>query len=98
MMTRQQYMLTKLAEECSEVSQIALKAQQFGLTEVMPGQPFNNAERCHHELDDLMAVVEVLNQKYGLGYVPDRARVEAKFQKLEKYLDYSTELGLVSRS
>ena len=64
-MNHLQHYLTKLAEECSEVAQIALKTQQFGPGEVMPGQPLNNFERCHLELDDLWAMVEELNEKFG---------------------------------
>lgn len=56
-----QYYLAKLAEEGSEVSQIALKTVQFGPNERMPDQPLNNFERCHLELDDLNAMVEELN-------------------------------------
>lgn len=90
-----QYYLTKLAEEGSEVAQIALKAQQFGAHEVMPGQPLNNFERCHQELDDLWAIVEELNEKFGFGYTPNKERVEAKKMKVRKYLSYSIHLGMV---
>lgn len=92
-----QYYLTKLAEEAAEVGQIALKAQQFGPQEVMPGQPLNNFERCHLELDDLHAMVEELNEKFGFGYTPNRERIEAKKQKVEKFLGYSTRLGMVKK-
>lgn len=51
-MDKLQYLLTKLAEEGSEVAQIALKTQQFGPHEVMPGQPLSNFQRCHHEIDE----------------------------------------------
>lgn len=87
-----QYYLMKMAEEGSEVAQIALKTQQFGPNEVMPGQNLNNFERCHQELDDLQAMVEELNDKFGFGYVPSRERIEAKKAKVRKYLDYSIHL------
>lgn len=90
-----QYYLTKLAEECSEVAQIALKTQQFGPTEIMPGQPLTNFERCHAELDDLMAIVEELNDKYGFAYKPNRGKIEAKKTKVKKYLGLSIDLGKV---
>lgn len=90
-----QFYLTKLAEEGSEVVQIALKTQQFGPGEVMPGQPLSNFERCHQELDDLWAMVEELNEKFGFDYVPSRERIEAKKAKVKKYLDYSIHLGMV---
>lgn len=95
-MNRLQLLLTKLAEEGSEIAQIALKTQQFGLHEVCPGQPFTNAERVHQEIDDLWAAVEMLNEEYGLGYSPNRERIETKKIKVNKYAAYSTELGQVA--
>jgi hypothetical protein len=90
-----QHYLTKLAEEGSEVAQIALKTQQFGPYEVMPGQPLNNVERCHQELDDLWAIVEMLNVSCGFGYSQNREHIEAKKTKVLKYLGYSIHLGMV---
>ena len=97
-MNKLQHMLIKLAEECAEVSQIALKTAQFGQHECMPGQPLNNFERCHQELDDLLAVVEELNENFRFYYIPNRERVEAKKVKMQKYLGYSIHLGLVEGS
>lgn len=94
-MNQLQYLLTKLAEEGSEVAQIALKTQQFGPEEVMPGQPLNNFQRCHQELDDLWAMVEMLNDQYQFDYTPNRDRIEAKKAKVRKYRGYSIHLGLV---
>ena len=94
MMNLQQYLLGKLAEEGAEVGQIALKTQQFGFHEYCPGQPFTNTERTHQEIDDLMAIVEMLND-IGFGYVSSRDRIEAKKEKVVKYLTYSVELGMV---
>ena len=90
-----QYYLAKLAEEGTEVAQIALKTVQFGPDEVMPGQPLNNFERCHLELDDLNAMVEELNEKFGFSYTPNRERMEAKKVKVRKYLEFSIHLGMV---
>ena len=94
-MNHLQYYLTKLAEEGSEVAQIALKTQQFGPGEVMPGQPLSNFERCHLELDDLHAVVEELNEKFGFGYAQNRERIAAKKVKVRRYLGFSIHLGMV---
>lgn len=95
-MNLQQHLLTKLAEECTEVGQIALKTQQFGFDESRQGQPYTNAERTHQEIDDLMAIVEMLND-VGFGYEPSRERIEAKKNKVVHFLKYSVELGMVDR-
>lgn len=96
-MTRLQLLLAKLSEEGSEIAQIALKTQQFGLHEVCPGQPLSNAARAHQEIDDLMAAVEMLNEEFGFGYAPDRERIEAKKAKVNKFAAYSAQLGLVNQ-
>lgn len=93
-MNLQQHLLGKLAEEGAEVGQIALKTQQFGFFERCPDQIYTNAERTHQEIDDLMAIVEMLND-LGFGYEPSRNRIEAKKEKVIKYLRYSVGLGLV---
>jgi hypothetical protein len=95
MMNQLQYYLGKLAEEGSEVAQIALKTQHFGPTEVMAGQPLNNFERCYLELDDLHAIVEELNEKFGFGYVPNPDHIAAKKVKVKKWLAHSIALGQV---
>lgn len=94
-MTRLQLLLNKLAEEGAEVAQIALKTAQFGPDEVYPGQPFSNAERIHCELDHLNAQIEMLNEEYGFGYTPNRARIELKKLNVNKYAAYSESLGMV---
>lgn len=94
MLTKLQHLLTKLAEEGAEVAQIALKTQQFGPDEVMPGQPLTNFQRCHLELDDIAAVVELLNANHAFGYTQSRERIEAKKMKMAKYLAFSAALGM----
>lgn len=94
-MNRTQLLLAKLAEEAGEVAKLALKSQQFGLAEVMPGQPLNNAERAHEEIDDFMAAIEMLNDECGFGYVQNRARIEKKKAKVNKFAAYSASLGMV---
>lgn len=94
-MKQLQFYLGKMAEECTEVAQIALKTSQFGPGEVMPGQPLNNFERCHQELDDLLAMVDELNDKFGFGYTPNPERKAAKKAKVLAYLGYSIHLGFV---
>lgn len=95
MMTREQLMLTKLAEEAAEVAQISLKAQQFGLDEVCPGQPLSNRQRLHKELDDLNGVLSELNAKHGLDYVPSTQAIADKRAKMAHYADYAQSLGRV---
>ncbi len=93
-MTLRQFLLIKLAEEAAEVSQIALKTAQFGETESCPGLGLTNVERIYQELNDLNAIIELL-QDARFSYVPSASAIEAKKQKVEKYLKYSLSLGMV---
>ena len=108
-MNHAQFYLTKLAEECSEVSQRALKQIQFGKNESQSVNPFNNreiteemkltnAQRLREEVNHLLAVVEVLE---FIGELPtvkqadlDNA-IDEKIDKMYQYKRYSVSLGLV---
>lgn len=94
-MNRLQYLLTKLAEEASEVAQIVLKTQQFGLDEICPNLPYSNKERCHQEINDFLAIIAILNDEFDFNYDPDRDQISAKISKINKYYQYSKDLGMI---
>lgn len=94
-MNRLQLLLAKLAEEGSEISQIALKTQQFGLHEICPGLKFSNAQRTHQEIDDLMAIIEMLNEEFDFGYIPNRDNIDSKKLRVNEYAEKSINLGMV---
>lgn len=94
-----QFLLTKLAEECSEVSKAALKAQQFGLDSVNPvtlltGQ--SNRDRLNEELNDLLAVLQLLNLSADLRFEADPDHQMNKKSKVIEYKRYSQKLGMVN--
>ena len=70
-MDRLQHLLVKLAEERVEIAQIALKTAQFGPDGIIPGTNITNFQKCHQELDDLLGVVEMLNDEFNFGYIPN---------------------------
>lgn len=94
-LTKQQFLLAKLAEECSEVAQRALKSQQFGLDERQSDMHQNNADRLDGELNDLMAILKMLRDELIYNFVEDDLAIDAKIEKVEKYLEYSRKLGKV---
>ena len=93
-MNRTEHLLVKLAEECAEVAQRATKALRFGLLEVQPGQPLNNAERLVGELTDLYAVIDLLAKEGAIS--AETLDLEPKRARIEKYLAYSASLGTLS--
>jgi hypothetical protein len=95
-----QYYLDKVAEEAAEVAQIALKASQFGLSEIQSGKIETNAQRMYAELNDLSAMVHRLGEVskgeffFDIGQ-PDHVAIAKKLAKVEHYLAYSRSLELV---
>jgi NTP pyrophosphatase (non-canonical NTP hydrolase) len=100
-MNQQQYFLTKLAEEASELAQIALKTAQFGVDERYPEDGQTNGERLASEVADLLAVLGVLGT-LGVRSLDDQEatnnRIQLKLQKMEHYLKYSIELGKTEKN
>lgn len=92
-MTRTEHLLDILIEECAEVIQRATKAKRFGLNEKQPEHLLDNAERLTFELADLYAVVEMLEECDALTtpHYLSSPVLNAKKQKVEKYLAYSAE-------
>ena len=95
MMKADQYHLCKIAEECAEVAQRALKAQQFGLGEVQPGQDFNNLERLMDEFHDLFTTFDNFCSLVGQDPIPDEIKKNIRLRKMDKFLALSRDLGQV---
>lgn len=104
-MTEEQYLITCLGEEASEVAEIAAriavrasKAARFGLTEQQPGQLLTNQDRIQVELENLKSELrDLLSVARMLGFDVEvwPAALEAKRKKIEKYMAYSREIGQV---
>lgn len=90
------HLLMILSEECHEVGQRASKAFRFGIDEIEPEQAFDNLSRLHHELNDLLAVVDLIGNETGIKFEPNGVSMIQKKKKVRKYLEYSAELGRLS--
>lgn len=98
-MNRQEHLLTCLAEECAEVAQRVSKALRFGLAEVQPGQPLDNAERIVEEVRDLWAVVEILQDEGALPIIGISTKdVNAKRDKIERFMSISLKNGVLAEA
>lgn len=100
MMSRKQYLLLKLNEECVEVAQRCSKQIQFGKNERQKNQDHTNSERLEGELLDLFVIVRMLRDCKEIRK-PSKAQwlhaLRNKRKKVEKYLKYSRKLGKVGR-
>jgi hypothetical protein len=81
-------LLVCLAEECAEIGQAACKALRFGLRDEYRGEGLWPEKDIAAELDDLRAIVELLEAE-GLGLASDPARIAAKKTKLAKMNAYA---------
>jgi NTP pyrophosphatase (non-canonical NTP hydrolase) len=104
MMTREQYLFGKLAEECAELAQEAIKCQQFGVTHLFGNaQGVTNIERLNGEFNDVLGVVALLNDGISEDYqtgdtaiYADIDLIDAKEAKVNKWYDVAKAMGNVT--
>lgn len=95
-MTKEQYFLTKLAEEASEVAQMAMKCAQFGRDERYQADGPSNYERLIHEINDFRVIVGLLRGRESVTLIDLESypyNLKAKEAEILKYLKYSQDLG-----
>ncbi len=85
-MNFKEHLLGKIAEEACEVGQIAIKAQQFGLDSWHPDDVTKtNRDLLVGELNDLLAVVMMLDPSIALEIEIGNAAQAAKVIKVQHY-------------
>jgi len=95
-MTKQEYLLSLLCEECAEVTQRATKIQRFGLDEIQSGQLLDNKTRLEYEIMDLISIISLLQHE---GIIPKfsedvlMACVKTKKSKVSNWMEYSKKMG-----
>lgn len=101
-MTREQYLLQCLQEECAEVVQIASKYNRFGPESFSPADPEKRTNRAKltQEVIDLMALVQAVGMNgLLLDQTPKDAEqgIQAKLTRLDKYMEISEQLGYLQK-
>lgn len=99
-MNRTEHLLTVLGEEGAEVAQRVSKALRFGLEEVQPGQPDDNAERIRFEVYDLIGTYMILAEEQALPPLHLDAELverftERKRTKIETFMAISRREGVL---
>jgi hypothetical protein len=102
-MTREQYLLVCLIEECSEISKEAAKILRFGKGDVNPDDPDgpNNIKRLLLELIDFTAIVEMLRDDgFSTEFLTSDEEYEKNLSKkkikVEHFMKYSKKKGLLT--
>ncbi len=95
-LTVEQHLLQKLSEECCEVSQAVSKALLFGLHDTHETYG-NNHDRIVIEVHDILGVLAELVDR-GIITMPVNPvpMIEAKREKILKYLSYADEKGMIA--
>jgi hypothetical protein len=86
------FLLEQLASEAAEVAHITLKALQFGLDEVMPGQSLTNAQRVVGEKLDFDSAFSHLVKRGVLAepsVLDQAATIVRKRMKVEQYMAFA---------
>jgi NTP pyrophosphatase (non-canonical NTP hydrolase) len=91
-MNKTDYLLTCLAEEAGEITQAVGKSLRFGLEDGYPETSRTNRTDLQAELNDLFALVELL-QNENVLIEADRAAIDCKKEKVLCWMKYSTECG-----
>ena len=96
--TRQQYLVSCLAEEASEIAQQAMKAARFGLEDapewIEPEHFENNARKILKEYMDLNVIITMMVQE-GFLPAPDmdseisKQHIEDKVNRVNTYYAYT---------
>ena len=99
MMNEQDYYLTKIGEECAEITQRIFKLFQFGPAEVEPGQLRSNLQRVHSEILDLEATLTLARERLTIPPRPDRfvEIVDKRRERMNKYKQLSVDLGRIEK-
>jgi len=97
-MTEIEYLLTCLAEECAEIQQAVAKAQRFGLNNFRPGSSTTNGQDIMIEINDLLGVKEMLEDRNVLFYDDNTYKcIDNKKEKVTKYMELSKTLGFIKK-
>ena len=78
-MNRKQELLVILNEECGEVIQAASKVLRFGLSD-------SNRDQLEYEMGDLLAMMKLVDEEWGLSLDRIFEHAENKLKKVEQYM------------
>lgn len=93
-MTKQDYLLVCLSEECGEVTRAIGKALRFGLDDHNPHTGVSAEEHLNAEINDLYTLILQL-QEDGFIKPFDQKAVDTKKAKGLKYYEYAKMKGRV---
>jgi len=89
-----EHLLVCLIEECAEVQKAVSKALRFGLDDHAPDNPtITNDIDIANECVDLLAIIEMLRDENIIPSQNTSQMLQAKKDKVAKYMKYAEERG-----
>lgn len=95
-MNTSEHLLICLAEECAEVQHRVSKALRFGMSEIEPGQPFTNAQRIAQEFDDVLAIIEMLEDRSLFTHAANFRKIEEKKMRVQRWMGHAIRNGTLT--
>lgn len=94
-MNKTEHLLACLIEECSEIQKDSCKALRFGLNDINPRTQVKNRNAIAFEINDLLAVIELLEESEILEafIIGDRIKIDEKKAKVMHYMKYAEQQG-----
>ena len=87
--TRNDHLLVKMMEECSEITKEAAKSFRFGIEDINPTTMQKNRDTIIDELKDLLFICSELGFEYHLSV----SEYSARKDKFELWLNHSKQNG-----
>lgn len=90
-MTKVEYLLICLIEECAEIQHAVSKAIRFGLEDINPHTDTTNIDNINNELGDLLTVIGTLREEINIHANYNGIKME----KTLGFIEYSIRKGLI---
>ncbi|KFZ25570.1 MAG: hypothetical protein KQ78_02236 [Candidatus Izimaplasma bacterium HR2] len=96
-MNKTEYLLMCASEECGEIIQAIGKIGRFGGVNFHPKTDISNNEQLVLEVNDLLGILELLEENgVLLGGIGCRGDIDEKKHKVEQWMEYSRDNGILS--
>lgn len=83
-----EHLLTCLIEEAAEIQQAATKALRFGTDDGYPGSKTTNAQNIARECCDIVAIIEMLEDKGIIEKTGTMLAIQRKKAKVSAFMEY----------
>ena len=92
MLSKIDYLLSCISEECGEIIQVIGKSQRFGLNDINPSKQLSNKILLKLEIHDLITAYKMLLEELNENFEIEDVLIQDKIKRIKKYMKYSEEV------